>query len=95
MAVVGCRVGARVSGSQEGGDGLTGSARSMVEEGRQRVMAVGLLPSRRRVLLAGVGDHEDAVEIDYHLAVGVRGVLATNDQTRPRTSDRFRCSSAE
>jgi hypothetical protein len=42
----------------------------------QRVMAVGLLPGRGRVLLVGVGDHEDAVEVDDDLTVGVRGVPA-------------------
>ena len=74
--------GLRVSRSEEGGDGLAGSARAVVDEGRQRVMAVGLLPGRGRVLLVGVRDHEDAVEVDGDLPVGVRGVLAGEEQAR-------------
>lgn len=57
-----------------------------VEEDRQRVMAVGLLPGRGCVFLVGVRDHEDAVEIDDDLTVGVRGILA--DQ-RPGTTVDF------
>jgi hypothetical protein len=64
----------------------TGSARSVVEEGRQGVMAVGLLPGRGRVLLVGMRDHEDTVEIDDDLAVGVGGVLAGQ---RPGTMTDF------
>lgn len=39
------------------------------------MVAVGLLPGRGRVLLAGVRDHEDAVKIDGVLPAGGRGVL--------------------
>lgn len=58
----------------------------MVEKGRQQVMAIGLLQGRGRDLLAGVGDHEDTVEIDYDLAIGVRRVLASH---RPGTITDF------
>jgi RNA polymerase sigma-70 factor (sigma-E family) len=74
--VVGSGVRACVSRSEEGGDRLTGSARAVVDESRQRVMPVGLLPGRRCVLLVRMRDHEDAVEVDRDLSVGVRGVLA-------------------
>ncbi|RLV68353.1 hypothetical protein STAN_3877 [Streptomyces sp. CBMAI 2042] len=86
--VVGCRVEARVSWHEEAGDGLTGSAWSMVEEGHQRVMGLGVPPGRGRVLLVGVGIHEDTVEIDCDLAVGVEGSLPANDRARARNSDR-------
>lgn len=56
--------------------GSARAVRAVVDEGRQRVMAVGLLPGRGRVLLAGVRDHAAAVEVDRDLSTGVRGVLA-------------------
>jgi hypothetical protein len=75
--VVGSGVGARVPRPEEGGDWLkTGSARSVVDEGRQRVMAIGLLSGRGRVLFVGVRNHQDAVEDDRDLAVAVQPVHA-------------------
>jgi hypothetical protein len=74
--VVGGRVGARVAGSEEGGDRLSGSAGPMVDEGRKRVVSVGFLPGRGRVLFVGVCAHKDTVEVDGDLTVGVRGVVA-------------------
>lgn len=60
---------------EEGRDRLAGSARAVVDEGRQRMVAVGLLPGRGRILLVGVRNHEDSVKIGDDLTVGVRGVL--------------------
>jgi hypothetical protein len=58
----------------------------VVDEGRQGVMAVGLLPGRGCFLLVGVRDHEDAVEVDRDLSIGVRGVLA---RQQPDTAPGF------
>ncbi len=74
--VVGGRVRAGVPGAQEGGDGPAGAARPVVDEGRQRVMAVGLLPGRGRVLLVRMRAHQDAVEVDRDLSVGVGSSVA-------------------
>src|SRR5690606_14733418 len=70
--VVGGGVRARVFGAEKSGDGFAGSARPVVDEPHQGVMAMGLLPGRGRVLLVGVGDDQDSVQVHDHLPTSVR-----------------------
>lgn len=69
--MVGCRVRARVPRAEERGDGFAGSARTVVDEGQERVVFVGLLPGRGRVLLVRVRDDQHSVQVHGHLSAGI------------------------
>ena len=73
--VVGGRVRARVAGPKEGCDRFAGSSRAVVDEAHERVVSVGLLPGRGRVLLVRVSDDQDPVQVHGHLSAGVRSTI--------------------
>lgn len=74
MVVGGVR--ARVPRPKGSGDGFAGPAWPVVDEGHQRVVAVGLLLGRGGILLVGVGDDQDSVQVHDHLPTGVRCLAA-------------------
>jgi hypothetical protein len=55
----------------------------VVDECCQGVVALGLLPGRGHVLLVGVGDHEDAVEVEQQqLCAALRVGKAASDRRK-------------
>lgn len=72
--VVGGGVGAGVAGPQQGSHRLSGPGLAVVDERDERMMAEGLLPGRGGVLLLGVREDEDTVDVHDHAAVGGRAV---------------------
>lgn len=70
--VVGGGVAARVARPQQARARLVGALRAVVDEREQGVMSEGLLPGCGGVLLLGVGQDQDAVDVHDHLAARVR-----------------------
>lgn len=73
------------------------SRRSVVDDGHERVVAVGLPPGPRGILLVGTGQH--AVDVRHHLTVGLRsaGLGQLPDAVAdfgPGGADRGRCPRA-
>lgn len=50
-------------GAKESGDGFSGPSGAVVDRPHERVVAVGLLPGRSRVLLVRVGGDQDPVQV--------------------------------
>lgn len=90
--MVGCGVRARVPVPEQSGDGFAGPARPVADEPHQRVVTVGSLPGRGGILLVGVGDDQDTVQVHDHLPADVRCPIASQ---HPGTSAHFRSRGAD
>ena len=68
---------------------LPGALRAVVDEGRQRVMAVGLLPGGHGLLLLRVRGHDRRVEIDRDQGAAQPGAASpARSQARARAAAR-------